>query len=32
MLFDVHADLMEPTSLADNPKYQQAPATEAKLI
>jgi arylsulfatase A-like enzyme len=32
MLFDVHADPMELTNLADNPKYQQARAPLAKLI
>jgi arylsulfatase A-like enzyme len=32
MLFDVHADPMELTNLADNPKYQQVRAPLAKLI
>ncbi len=32
MLFDVHADPMELTNLADNPKYQQTRALLAKLI
>jgi len=32
MLFDVHADPMELTNLADNPKYEQARAPLAKLI
>jgi iduronate 2-sulfatase len=32
MLFDVHADPMELTNLADNPKYQPTRAPLAKLI
>jgi cytochrome c oxidase subunit 2 len=32
MLFDVHADPMELTNLADNPKYAQARAPLSKLI
>jgi iduronate 2-sulfatase len=32
MLFDVHADPLELTNLADNPKYEQARAPLAKLI
>ncbi len=32
MLFDVHADPMELTNLADNPKYQAVRAPLAKLI